>query len=124
MQEKINNSDDEFSKYKLIGNVIAANIEARDTYLNIRSIITNTKKQINTAKEFIAKKAPQAVATPLPPLKFKNMVKICPIMTARATAIIIQYEEGFVNVIRYTGIKPFKTSSNNVKTPNGLLIVL
>ena len=119
--EKIRISLEEPKKYKLIGNVAAAHIEESETYFDIDNIIAKTKRHTSVATGFIAKNAPHPVATPFPPLKFKNMVNICPKTTASVTAITNISDDGFISAVKNTGIKPFNVSHKNAKRPNGLL---
>ena len=106
---------------KLTGNITAAHIEDSDTYLDIANTIAKTKRHVKVAKGFIAKNAPHPVATPLPPLKFKNMVNICPKITANITAITNKSDEGLIFAAINTGTKPFNVSQRKAKSPKGLL---
>ena len=108
---------------KLTGNITAAHIEDSDTYLDIANTIAKTKRHVKVAKGLIAKNAPQPVATPLPPLKFKNIVNICPKITARVTNITKTSEEGLAFTASSTGIKPFNTSQKKASRPNRLSIL-
>jgi len=62
----------------------------------------------------MARRAPIIVATPLPPLKLKNIGKICPSKLARPQRQIINSELP-KNVASKTGIKPFNMSPVRVR---------
>jgi hypothetical protein len=70
---------------KTIGKEEAVTMEERETYLVVR----NTRKKIRTAIAVTFgeahRKAPKAVATPLPPLRSKKGEKQCPKTANMAT---------------------------------------
>lgn len=106
---------------KLTGNITAAHMEDRDTYLDAVKTKAKTTRHVIVANGLIAKNAPHPVATPFPPLKFKNIVNICPKITASVTAITNISDDGFSSAVTNTGIKPFNVSHKNASIPNGLL---
>ncbi len=101
-----------------IGREIAAVIDARDTYLNSKKIITHTIRAIRNTFGAIASITPEVVATPLPPLNFRKTVQTCPEM--QATPISIDASSGFnkfLSILKIagnsnTGANPFKASIN------------
>jgi hypothetical protein len=71
-----------------IGKVIEADMEPTDICLVSHTAIAKTRKASDVGIGSKAIKTPAEVATPFPPLKFKNMVQICPNMQAKPVAII------------------------------------
>lgn len=70
------------------GNVIAADIEPTDICFVIHTATAKTAKAKAVGAGRKAIKTPAEVATPLPPLKFKNIVQIWPAIPAAATSIM------------------------------------
>lgn len=69
------------------GKAIAALIEARLTYLNIKKIRMNTPRLIRQANGCAARITPNKVAIPFPPLKPAKTGKMCPITAATPNTI-------------------------------------
>ena len=72
------------AKYVSNGNAMAAIHEPSETILVIAIIIIAIAKQINPICQLVIINTPSEVATPLPPLKPKNIGNVCPITTAIA----------------------------------------
>lgn len=113
------------------GKLKAANIEAKEIVLLIRKAASQTRMAIPkiTFKPAILiespSKTPNVVATPLPPLKFRKMVQLCPQMQLTPTIIqnvsngilvLVPMAPGKIN----TGKKPFKISKTKTVTPQPL----
>ena len=62
-----------------IGTVIDKRIEPKDTYLVSHTVIKKTSAAMAIAFGSKIISTPQVVATPFPPLNFKNMLQLCPI---------------------------------------------
>ena len=60
------------------------NIDDSDEYLNIRDTTTHVKINSKLKLNDKANKTPRYVATPLPPLNFSQIGKICPRKTIKA----------------------------------------
>ena len=106
---------DSLKKYKKIGSDIAAVIEPSATYFVIKRTTKKTIKEKMADNGDNPKKTPHPVATPFPPLNFKNGVQICP-ATAQKPASIGYVNDGSGNIFLLinTGINPFRTSNKNV----------
>lgn len=104
-------------------------IEATDTYLNIAAIIIKRISAMIACKGLIAKNTPNVVATPLPPLNFKNTEKVCPRNTAKAMRLTKRGEfnpEELPKIYSANRVikKPLSTSPKRVIIPAALPTVL
>lgn len=107
----------------------AANIEEIETILSVIKITSQIKSKITNGRIipgiFAAKatRTPIVVATPLPPLKPKNIVQLWPKMQLNPKIILIN-SEGRAPVLRITrsprkntAAKPLKISNNKTVIP-------
>ena len=89
--------------------------EAKDTYPVVKKTPSQNKDTIKADLKDKAYKTPIAVATPLPPLNFKNIEKQCP--NTATNANIATYLVSNIYLEKYTGRNPFKESSINTRIP-------
>lgn len=112
-----------------MGNITAAIIDAKDTNPLVKNIIIQIKiiiyKAIRNWAIIMARPiiTPKLVATPLPPLKLRNIVQLCP-MTATKPKIIrndnaqgISLAPAIESAIKVGQIKPLPMSSINAVMP-------
>ena len=72
----------------VIGKDNAAEIDATETYLEIRTTIIQTMRATTSILGIMARSAPAVVATPFPPLKLRNTVHTWPDMAKAAISIL------------------------------------
>src|ERR1700688_1428829 len=97
------------------GIAAAAAIEPSETYFHQAVTIAKRANAAKAAGAQRARKTPNAVATPLPPLKLSQIGKQCPSNTA-SPAIIIQVALSWeYRAASQTAASPFAVSSNKVK---------
>ena len=68
----------------MMGVTAAATKAASEDFLNLNAINAQTSTTQKVAQKDMPSSTPNAVATPLPPLKPKNTGNMCPITTAMA----------------------------------------
>ena len=78
---KITRTGGSFKKIMINGRKSAAVREPRATVRVKKVIKTHTAIVHNTTRGTIARKTPNVVATPFPPLNFKKSVQLCPEIT-------------------------------------------
>src|SRR5580658_6895483 len=77
-----------FQNHTAKGRMIAAAIEASDTYLLNARTTPHTASAVKHAAGAQASTTPPEVAMPLPPLNLSQQVKLCPRMAATPAASI------------------------------------
>src|SRR4029077_17304369 len=99
------------------GMAAAAAIEPSETYFQYAATNAKRASAATAAGAQSARKTPNAVATPLPPLKLSQMGKQCPNKTARP-AIIIQVALSWeYRAASQTAAYALAVSSSKVKMP-------
>src|ERR1700674_4511423 len=99
------------------GIAAAAAMEPSETYFHQAVTSANRASAATAAGAQNARKTPNAVATPLPPLKLSQIGKQCPSNTARP-AIIIQVALSWeYRAASQTAAYPFVVSSAKVRMP-------
>src|ERR1700681_573450 len=99
------------------GMAAAAAIEPSETYFHQAATSANRASAATAAGAQSARKTPNAVATPLPPLKLSQMGKQCPSNTARPATIIHVAPSWEYRAATHTAAYPFAVSSTKVKMP-------
>jgi len=100
--------------------------EARETNLNTKKNNNQTHSESKSTNHKLGKiilkpqAAPIEVATPLPPLNFKNIGQLCPETLNMAEAIYIGLVGLRINLARRSGNKPFKKSRTKTSIPHFL----
>lgn len=100
---------------------MAASNAASEDKRNTNATISQVAKHAKPNQILIANSTPNAVATPFPPLKFKNIGNRCPRKTAIDTAAI----KGKLSATKYcaniTATVPLAASPSNVKAAAAFL---
>ena len=101
----------------------AAAREAKETMRLAAKIASQTKRTKRAVRGERPTKTPKLVATPLPPLNFRNIEKVWPIIAARPMAII-HHPDGERQAwrARIVGRKPLAASSRRVAAAGPLPI--
>ncbi len=98
--------------------------DARETNRKIKKIISHNPSEIESTNHKLGKIIlnpqiePIEVATPLPPLNFKNIGQLCPHTLNMAANIYIELAEARKTLASNKGKKPFKKSRIKTKMPH------
>ena len=98
--------------------------EAIETNLKTKKNNSQTHNEIKSTNHKLGKimlkpqAAPIEVATPLPPLNFKNIGQLCPQMHNIAETIYMELVGLRTNLARNSGKKPFKKSRTKTRIPH------
>ena len=79
-------------KAAIRGTEIANRIEPKDTYFVIQTVMIQIESPAISSTGRRIAKTPMNVATPFPPLNFKNMVQLWPAITAKAKSALKRYK--------------------------------